>query len=455
MIIKKIVYCAIICICYMLLIFDKQKIEIATELEVSIDKKIMQVNKCEQRDYDSLPEAFQYKKNDKLPKVKSQGNLGTCWAFAALTALETSLLPEEKWDFSEDHLSKNHSFAIGQKEGGDYSMAMAYLAAWQGPVREKDDPYGDGKTNTSLKSVKHVQEMQIVTEKDYDEIKYMVYHYGGVQSSLYTSLEGVYSSSKYYNKEKAAYCYKGKKESNHDIVIVGWDDNYSKKNFNGKVKKNGAFICRNSWGKDFGKNGNFYVSYEDVNIGVHNVVYTIVEDKKNYDNIYQSDLCGWVGSLGYEKIENKYVYFSNVYKAKKEEELKAASFYATGADTEFQMYIVHDFENKDSLKNRELVAEGIVHNSGYYTIALEETVHLNKGEKYAIIIGIYTPGSTKPIAVEYKNDDITAGVSIRDGEGYFSADGIEWTSAEKNQKCNICLKAFTNNKKKSKNKVQK
>ena len=171
--------------------------------------------------------------------------------------------------------------------------------------------------------------------------------------------------------------------------------------------------------------------------------------------IYISQICAVGLEVLDKKIENKYVYFSNVYKAKKEEELKAASFYATGADTEFQMYIVHDFENKDSLKNRELVAEGIVHNSGYYTIALEETVHLNKGEKYAIIIGIYTPGSTKPIAVEYKNDDITAGVSIRDGEGYFSADGIEWTSAEKNQKCNICLKAFTNNKKKSKNKVQK
>jgi len=56
----------------------------------------------------------------------------------------------------------------------------------------------------------------------------------------------------------------------------------------------------NSWGDSFGDDGLFYVSYYDSNIGIHNVVYTRVEDNDNYDNIYQSDLCGWVGQLGYE-----------------------------------------------------------------------------------------------------------------------------------------------------------
>ena len=38
----------------------------------------------------------------------------------------------------------SNSFHANQYDGGEYTMGMAYLAAWQGPVYEKDDPYGDG-----------------------------------------------------------------------------------------------------------------------------------------------------------------------------------------------------------------------------------------------------------------------------------------------------------------------
>ena len=35
----------------------------------------------------------------------------------------------------------------------------------------------------------------------------------------------------YYNKSTDAYCYIGTEKPNHDVVIVGWDDSYSKDNF--------------------------------------------------------------------------------------------------------------------------------------------------------------------------------------------------------------------------------
>lgn len=79
-------------------------------------------------------------------------------------------------------------------------------------------------------------------------------------------------------------------------MIIGWDDNYSRSNFNTPLEGDGAFICQNSWGDGFGENGIFYVSYYDTNIGTHNVAYTRVDDVHNYDHIYQSDLCGWVGN---------------------------------------------------------------------------------------------------------------------------------------------------------------
>ena len=164
--------------------------------------------------------------------MKNQGSLGTCWAFASLMALETSLMPEETYDFSEDHMSIRNSFGMDQNDGGEYTMSMAYLLAWQGPVLESQDPYGDRMSPENLAPTKHVQEIQILPSKDYEAIKEAIYYTGGVQSSLYTSLKNEKSRSVYFNDENGAYCYIGTEKPNHDVVIVGWDDNYPKENFN-------------------------------------------------------------------------------------------------------------------------------------------------------------------------------------------------------------------------------
>ena len=47
-----------------------------------------------------LPPSYDYRKEGRAPGVKNQQDLGTCWAFASLGALESSLLPQESWDFS-------------------------------------------------------------------------------------------------------------------------------------------------------------------------------------------------------------------------------------------------------------------------------------------------------------------------------------------------------------------
>lgn len=206
-------------------------------------------------------------------------------------------MPEEKYDFSEDNMVWNSGYFGAQYDGGDYTRAISYLASWRGPVLEEDDVYGDGINNSDAGVVKHVQEAQIIESKNLEAVKKAVFLYGGVESSLYTSMSYAGERSMYYNDKNYSYCYIGTKKPNHDVVIIGWDDNYSKDNFSVSLEGNGAFICVNSWGDSFGDDGLFYVSYYDSNIGIHNVVYTRVEDNDNYDNIYQSDLCGWVGQL--------------------------------------------------------------------------------------------------------------------------------------------------------------
>ncbi len=387
-----------------------------------------------------LPPQYDLRNRQRTPKVKDQGNYGTCWAFAALSSMESMLLPEEVLEFSPDHMSLKNSFSLGQSDGGEYTIGMAYLVSWQGPVREEDDPYGDGESPDNLEAVKHVQEIQLIDGKDIEKVKESVFKYGGVQTAIYSALSNPHSYSPYYNQEKSSYCYIGAEKPNHEIMIIGWDDNYPRDNFNMEVERNGAFLCQNSWGDEFGDEGVFYVSYYDVNIGNHNVVYTGIEETDNYDRIYQSDLCGWVGQLGYNKDS---VYGANVYTAQSQELLKAAGFYATGKETSYELFVVKNFENTDSLKERVKVASGSVTNAGYYTIPFEKDIAVEEGEKYAVVLYVTTPGSVHPMAVEYAAGAFTAGADLTDGEGYISAYGKNWDSAENDQKCNLCLKAYS------------
>lgn len=392
-----------------------------------------------------LPKHYDMRELERVTPVRDQGLYGTCWAFASLAALETTLTPQENLMFSPDHMSLCNSFSLGQNEGGEYTMAIAYMASWQGPVYESDDPYGDGKTNPDLKARKHLEEAQILAPKDYVAIKEAIYKYGAVETSIYTQMKTANSWSGYYNRERATYYYNQEATCNHDIIIVGWDDDFPKEYFTITPENDGAFICKNSWGTEFGEDGYFYVSYEDANIGTTNVVYTKLGDANNFDNIYQSDLLGWRGQLGYEKDQ---AYFANVYRAGEDEELAAVSFYATDVDTTYQVYVVPEFEDEDSLNDRKLVAEGSFEQAGYYTVRLDEAVKLKDNQKFAVVVHIQTPGAVHPVAIEYDADSRTREFDITDGEGYISLYGNKWMSAEKNKDCNLCLKAFTNDRSK-------
>ena len=82
-----------------------------------------------------------------------------------------------------------------------------------------------------------------------DDIKWAVFKNGGVSTSLYVEVNSSnLSKSDYYNEKTDSYYYNGSKAPNHDVVIIGWDDNYSKSNFAEKVPGDGAYICQNRRG---------------------------------------------------------------------------------------------------------------------------------------------------------------------------------------------------------------
>lgn len=388
-----------------------------------------------------LPEQYDLREVGKAPRVKNQGSLETCWAVAATSGMESVLLPEEPTTFSPDHISLQNPYQMQQEEGGNYNMTMAYLTGWLGPVTEEQDAYGDGVSPDDLTPVKHVQEMQMIDERDHRALKELVYQYGAVQSSFYMDMDNHQYSSIYYNEFESAYCYNGESDPNHDVLIIGWDDNYPAENFTVDTGGDGAFICQNSWGTDFGQEGIFYVSYEDVWVGSHCISYTGIEEAENYDRLYQSDLCGWVGQLGYGQDT---CYFANVYESSDRELIEAVGFYATGKDTSYTIYKTMDFQRPLSIMNRQKIQSGTLKNAGFYTIPLKETIEVEAGQRFALIIRIETPGVEYPAASEYRANEITEHVTIDDGEGYISADGYRWERTETKYECNLCLKVYTN-----------
>ena len=414
--------------------------ELGYTYDWDIETNTLSVQSIPSADGRSLPYRYDLREKGRAPKVRDQGPYGTCWAFASLTALESSLLPEEELLLSVDHMNQNNSFTSSSKDGGQYTMAMAYLAAWQGPVYEADDPYGDGVTDRALTAVRHVQEMQIIDGKNLDGIKKAVFQYGGVESCIYTTLQSADGESASYNPKTNAYCYLGEEKPNHDVVIIGWDDHFPRSNFRTPVADDGAFICQNSWGTAFGDGGVFYVSYYDTNIGMHSLVFTEIEESTNYDRIYQADLCGWVGQMGYKKES---IYGANVYTAKSEEDVAAAGFYTTDRDTRYKVYLVPEFTDPDSLNNRILVAQGQFAYAGYHTVRFEQSIRIAAGRKFAVAVWLSTPNALRPMAIEYAADELTRQVALDDGEGYISAQGTKWADAKEKLNCNLCIKAYT------------
>ena len=378
----------------------------------------------------ALPVRFDLRDRGRASKVRDQGDASTCWAYASIEALESSMLPEQDVMLSADDMIAGKPYEFKEQDGGDYAMALSYLLSGKGPV---------GVTGERFSGC--LREAHFFEQDDIDDIKNAVYRYGGVTTSVYVNVAGAdVGKSSYYNDVTNSYCYTGNEAPNHEVVIIGWDDGYDAKNFTGSVGGDGAFICQNSWGDNFGEDGVFYVSYYDTNIGDQAVSYVRVDKTDENDRIYQSDLCGWTGQIGYNKED---VTAANVYTAKADETVTAAGFYALTKNTSYEVFFVPKYTTVSSLAKRKKVASGYVEDAGYYTVAFETAEQIDAGDEFAVVIHIHSPGTVHPMAIEYQSSRIADGyVDITDGEGYVSRNGLDWDDVEDMAGGNLCLKAY-------------
>lgn len=388
----------------------------------------------------ALPTYYDLRTQNRLTAIRDQGGCGSCWAFASIGSLESSLMPGQPSDFSENNLKNLSGFDFGACSGGNRTMASAYMARWAGPVNETADPYNLSNGNYSppnLAQAASVQDIAFVPDRsgptDNAAIKQAVMTYG----AMYTTY---YHDDTCYNPATYSYYYTGGQYANHAVCIVGWDDSYDKTRFKTAAPANGAFIARNSWGTWWGQSGYFYISYYDSNVGIENACY-VADPTFPYDTVYQYDTFGWIGNVGYG---NTTAWLANVFTAAEDCSLAAASTYAASSGSSYVLYIYRDPTSTPTSGTLAATKAGSMADPGYHTARLDSPVSLTAGQKFAVVMQLTTPGYNYPIPYERPYSGYDSAATASAGQSYISNNGSSWTDITSSySNTNVCLKAFT------------
>ncbi len=198
--------------------------------------------------------------------VKNQGTTQNCWAYAVLSMLEIKIAKTEGLyvNLSEDHLIENCPVPSTSTSGGNWRGSASYLTRGIGPVTEEKYERKKREENRKNKKLKELSPEFLIQAyhqvSGVKEIKKAIYANGSVLTSMYY---GPMRQDFYNEDTHAYYCNDKQNLPTHELILVGWDDNFSQNAFKSTPSNNGAFIALNSFGDKFGDNGLFYISYDD------------------------------------------------------------------------------------------------------------------------------------------------------------------------------------------------
>ena len=384
-----------------------------------------------------------------LPPLKDQSPYGTCWAFGSIAMAEMNLIRKginPNPDLSELHLvyftnnhvndplggTKNDVKHSAESEypdflnlGLNYGMAASTLAGWEGVAAEETAPYNTAliarenglDDSIAYQDVAHLKNYYLfsLVNSRYNDGEYhfstntdsiqtakeFIYEYGAVGISMYVNnayaadTDGLIYSSEYNSYYDPSY---DMRPGKHAVVLVGWDDNFSKDHFASakKPEADGAWLVRNSWttgsfedNQDF--SGYFWMSYYSKGIFGDADVFEM-DTSDNYDNNYQyecADGFGGCTSLDGGSIQKG----ANVFTAHADggelgENLEAISFFVSDPDINYTAEIYTNLKDQTDPESGSLdsTISGTTKYVGYYTIPLDNPIYLKPGESYSIVL---------------------------------------------------------------------
>ncbi len=458
-----------------------------------------------------IPSTYDSRTKGYITEVKNQGSYGTCWSFAAMNAAESDAIIDNRNaspDYSELQLAyftyNRVEDPLGGTAGdkiivadGDYLnvggngyFSTIAMASWVSPANEDTmeyenvDDYANGQAADATlaygKNVAHLQNSYWVSISDTDSVKRLIMDYGCVDTSLYydtmflekITVDG--ASDWYFYNPVNDY-------QNHEISLVGWDDNIPASTFTKEITDeygntnsytpdvNGGWLVKNSHGVHSANEGYFWVSYSDLSLNYqysyrNTVVAYDFEPTDNYDYNYQYD-----GSCGIMELSSSeysdVIYAANVFTVQNGyQQLDAVGFYTTNTNMDYSIQIYKVTEDNTPIGEALLTTpvQGREAYMGYHTVKLNESVVLQEGDKFSVVIQ-YTDthptlsGATIFADVSYSNSAMTFVSAFESGQGYYGLDGSNWidcaeieynvgtiANPEIYEGMNLRIKAFTN-----------
>lgn len=432
--------------------------------------------------------------------VRNQENTGMCWAISTNSVIESNIekttgqvSPLFSARYVEYATARTFLDGINSKSynrevsyGGFPEIVLGLYTSGNGPVLEEDLPFENNQDTINLESIqnKTVQKQikdyvrfdgiyktytnGVVTYQDAagyeytdeevkvirNEIKEHILKYGAVASQTYGVGGATGAARVYYNntvqvtKSTAYFCNNPNAMADHQVTIIGWDDDYAITNFNENYRPStpGAYIVLNSWGEEFGEDGVYYISYEDAFIerGILGVVSTT---DIGYDNIYQYDELG----NNYVVAGAKEIYGANVFERtiSKDREILTEVSISSLVDTKCDIYVnAVDGELKEEKLKK--VASNVEIANGYHTIELENPIELS-GDKFVVAIKyLLDEKGYSYIGLEYPDSTVWNTATAKAEQSYLSTDLNNWDDLIElssttiiPEESNLCIKAFT------------
>ena len=214
---------------------------------------------------DTLPKRFDLRDWGWVSPVRNQGWMGACWTFGMTGALESALLKATgiAADFSENNMQNtmlqySNYGIVTAIEGGANIFSVGYLLSWLGAFIQDADTYDElGKLSPLITTNQdiHVQDLMFTPNNEIPngtQLKLAIMKYGSIDVTYYG--QSTYNDvTPYYKPDTyAQYVNDSSIRFNHEVSIVGWDDNFPKEKFGITPPGDGAWIVKNSWGSDWG-----------------------------------------------------------------------------------------------------------------------------------------------------------------------------------------------------------
>lgn len=345
------------------------------------------------------------------PEVKKQKH-GTCWTNAATSSMEGVYFKQYQEKISIDATDLCLSIFDDEKEEGWFVKKYKLdIGGWDWMVCGK---LASGYDGYYLKHGRRYNE-----DGDEHKVKDAIKQYGPLTVEICDNGQYQRMFHGYFTMNDNNF-----DNMDHEVIIIGWDDNFPKDYFQVPAKNNGAWLCQNSDSVAWGNEGTYWVSYESL------VNFQLIYDvTKEYSDVAYYD-CGNEKCIS----TGETCTIANVFH-------KKGTLAAVGTYTQVdnQEYTIEIYD--DNFEEKLACVDGVKDIKGYHVVDLKEPLEV---EDFAVVISYHGQAPVEGESVLMYDDYDYRAVS-HEGESFVLYDDKWLDLSLKSTKEQLALDFMPNN----------